>query len=323
MTCDKVRENSQVDQSHRPHSLTRSSTRCMSPCQQAIARKPAAIGEKVVTHSCVQLSCDRTAKFFSLRRVSLGDGAASELDQTITTAAYTAAATTTTATAAYTTATATATTIERFCSTSSWRRNRTNVASEARPRFSTLSWYVNHVNSGLATVSRRSWFCSHLRRFVVRHDSHLFDLGTRGWEGHAFLCLEEGAKPHPGFSAFTSSQSAAKCCKTKTWRGGWRQITYVFWHVITYCKTSLRPCAFFSMFLVTRPRSFWLKTKKKKKKKKKKNWCSQNQSCWASVSCAQHLHVALADSIDWTSQFLHSLRGGGRRTFSFSVVWVR
>ena len=33
---------------------------------------------------------------------------------------------------------------------------------------------------------------------MVRHDSHLFDLGTRGWEAHAFLCLEEGAKPHPG-----------------------------------------------------------------------------------------------------------------------------
>ena len=61
----------------------------------------------------------------------------------------------------------------------------------------------------------------------------------------------------------------------------------------------LRPCAFFSMFLVTRPRSFWLKTKKKK------IWGSQNQSCWPSVSCAQHLHVALADSIEWTSQFLH------------------
>ena len=106
--------------------------------------------------------------------------------------------------------------IERFCSTSSWRRNRTYVASEARPRFSTLSWYVNHVNSGLATVSRRSRFCSHLRHFVVRRDSHLFDLGTRGWEVHAFLCLEEGAKPHPGFLGFTSSQSAAKCCKTKT-----------------------------------------------------------------------------------------------------------
>ena len=49
-------------------------------------------------------------------------------------------------------------TIERFCSTLSWRRNRTNVAFEARPRFSTLSWYVNHVTSGLATVSRRSPF---------------------------------------------------------------------------------------------------------------------------------------------------------------------
>ena len=49
-----------------------------------------------------------------------------------------------------------------------------------------------------------------LRHFVVRCDSHLFDLGTRGWEAHAFLCLEEGAKPHPGFSAFTSSQKRSK-----------------------------------------------------------------------------------------------------------------
>ena len=48
--------------------------------------------------------------------------------------------------------------IARFCSTLSWQRNRTNVASEVRPRFSTLYWYVNHVTSGLATVSRRSRF---------------------------------------------------------------------------------------------------------------------------------------------------------------------
>ena len=88
--------------------------------------------------------------------------------------------------------------LERFCSTLSWRRNRTNVAFEARPRFSTLSWYVNHVTSGLTTVSRRSPFFSHLGRFVVRRDPHLFDLGTRGWGAHTFLCLEEGAKPHPG-----------------------------------------------------------------------------------------------------------------------------
>ena len=129
--------------------------------------------------------------------------------------------------------------IERFCSTLSWRRNRTNVASEARPWFSTLSWYVNHVTSGLATVSRRSQFFSHLGRFVVRRDPHLFDLGTRGWEAHTFLCLEEGAKPHPGFLGFSSSCSSATCCKTKTWRSARWQITYVFWHVITYCKTSL------------------------------------------------------------------------------------
>ena len=57
--------------------------------------------------------------------------------------------------------------------------------------------------------------------------------------------------------------------------------------VLSYLKRteSLRPCAFFSMFLVTRPRSFWLK---KKKKKKKKNGGSQNQSCWPSVSCARN-----------------------------------
>ena len=34
---------------------------------------------------------------------------------------------------------------------------------------------------------------------MVRRDPHLFDLGTRGWEAHTFLCLEEGAKPHPGY----------------------------------------------------------------------------------------------------------------------------
>ena len=91
-----------------------------------------------------------------------------------------------------------------------------NVASEAQPPFSRLSWYVNHVNSGLATVFRRSQFFSHLRLFVVRRDSRLFDLGTRGWEVHTFLCVEDAAKPHPGFWGFTSSQSAEKCCKTKT-----------------------------------------------------------------------------------------------------------
>ena len=46
--------------------------------------------------------------------------------------------------------------LARFCSTLSWRRNRTNVASEVRPRVCTLSWYVNHVDSGLTTVPRRS-----------------------------------------------------------------------------------------------------------------------------------------------------------------------
>ena len=132
--------------------------------------------------------------------------------------------------------------LARFCSTLSWRRNRTTVASEARPRFSTLSWYVNHVSSGLATVSRRSRIFSHLGRFAVRRDPHLFGLGTQGWEANTFLCLEEGAKAAPGVFEFHVKPKRSKCCKTKTWRNARRQITYVFWHVITYCKTSLLSC---------------------------------------------------------------------------------
>ena len=60
---------------------------------------------------------------------------------------------------------------------------------------------------------------------------------------------------------------------------------------------------FFSMFLVTHPRSFWLKTKQNKKKTED----HKIRACWPKVSCAQHLHVtvALADSIEWTLQLLH------------------
>ena len=129
--------------------------------------------------------------------------------------------------------------IERFWSTSSWRRNRTNVASEARPRFSTLSWYVNHVTSGLATVSRRGRFFLTLV-ILWLGVTHTFSIWAHGdGKRTLFFCLEEGAKPHPGYLGFTSSQSSAKCCKTKTQRSARWQITYVFWHVITYCKTSL------------------------------------------------------------------------------------
>ena len=56
---------------------------------------------------------------------------------------------------------------------------------------------------------------SHLGHFVVRRDSHLFDLGTRGWKAHTFLCLGEGAKPYPGYLGFTSSQSAANLSVAK------------------------------------------------------------------------------------------------------------
>ena len=84
-----------------------------------------------------------------------------------------------------------------------------------------------------------------------------------------------------------------------------RQVMTWCWHDDD-CDRHLahyRPCAFFSMFLVTRPRSFRLKTKKKKKKTED----NKMRACWPKVSCAQHLHVtvALADSIEWTSQFLH------------------
>ena len=43
----------------------------------------------------------------------------------------------------------------------------------------------------------------------------------------------------------------------------------------------VRPCAFFSMFLVTRPRSFSLKSKKKKKGRLMSN---QTKSCWFGIA---------------------------------------
>ena len=50
---------------------------------------------------------------------------------------------------------------------------------------------------------------------------------------------------------------------------------------------------FFSMFLVTRPRSIWLNNKKKLRITKSK------------LLTVGPLHVALADSTEWTSQILH------------------
>ena len=58
-------------------------------------------------------------------------------------------------------------------------------------------------------------------------------------------------------------------------------------------------------------------------KPKKKNWGSQNQSCWPQVSCAQHLHVALALKSCVDVAISSRLLRGGRRTFSFSVVGWR
>ena len=71
--------------------------------------------------------------------------------------------------------------------------------------------------------------------------------------------------------------------------------------LIFFFFASIGPCAFFFLCFSSPARvAFgW------KPKKNKKNWGSQNQNCWPSMSCAQHLHVALADSIEWTSKFLH------------------
>ena len=66
--------------------------------------------------------------------------------------------------------------------------------------------------------------------------------------------------------------------------------------MITAVKRCLRPCAFFSMFLVTRPRCFWLKIKKKKKKTRCQNQSKIVRSAWRSAAGARHFHVALADS---------------------------
>ena len=49
----------------------------------------------------------------------------------------------------------------------------------------------------------------------VRHDPRLFDLGTRGWEALAFLCLEEGAKPHPRFWVSCQANVQQRVAKQK------------------------------------------------------------------------------------------------------------
>ena len=128
--------------------------------------------------------------------------------------------------------------IARFCSTLSWRRNRTSVASEVRPGFSTLSWYVNH-DSSLATVSRRRQFFLTFAVLWLGVTLAFSILEQGDGKRTLFVVCRKVLSPHPGFSAFTSSQSAAKCSKIKTLRCAWRQSTYVFWHVITDYKTSL------------------------------------------------------------------------------------
>ena len=55
----------------------------------------------------------------------------------------------------------------------------------------------------------------------------------------------------------------------------------------------LRPCAFFSMFLVTRPRSFWLKTKKKKKTEVHKIRAVERRY-HARNTCTLHLQTPLS-----------------------------
>ena len=79
------------------------------------------------------------------------------------------------------------------------------------------------------------------------------------------------------------------------------------------CSSCKAMCFFFSMFLVTRPHSSWLKIKKKKKKKRKRKKKKKkkkkkktdvkmiNQTkivrlASRSAAGARHFHVALADS---------------------------
>ena len=73
---------------------------------------------------------------------------------------------------------------------------------------------------------------------------------------------------------------------------------------INHC--ALRPCAFFSMFLITRPRSFWLKTKKKKKKTEDHKIRAVDRRCHARNTCSLHLQTRLS----------------GRRNF-FTIVAMR
>ena len=50
---------------------------------------------------------------------------------------------------------------------------------------------------------------------MVRRDPHLFDLGTRGWEAHTFLCLEEGAKLYPGYWVSRQAKAQQSVAKPK------------------------------------------------------------------------------------------------------------
>ena len=116
----------------------------------------------------------------------------------------------------------------RFCSTLSWWRNRTNVASEARPRLSTFSWYVNNVNSGIATALDVAEFFFHLGRFVVRRDPR--DLTFSIWE--------HGDGKRTCFFVWMNVLRCTRCFMgfhvkpkriyvsqnlTKTWHSAWRK----------------------------------------------------------------------------------------------------
>ena len=69
------------------------------------------------------------------------------------------------------------------------------------------------------------------------------------------------------------------------------------------------------VFLVTRPRSFWLKLKKK-------NQCQNQTKVVDSATGAKHLHVHF-QTRGWVNVAFSSrcLREGGRKTFFFGVVW--
>ena len=113
--------------------------------------------------------------------------------------------------------------------------------------------------------------------------------------------------PHPGCLGFTSSWSAATCCKTKTWRSARWQITYVFWYVITCCKTSL----------LTRKQSA------EEKKKKKAEFVAQPNGPFAGESAQLSWKFDLEATRKHTNCKLYRIDCSTYRAFCiYLIVWT-